>query len=263
LGLANQVHNAALARSLVPSRVVRQGAAVLARLLKRDRVRATLWLADNLGSLHDRAHPINHAAIFTNWAAVDACFGSRAVDQALANRRHLLDHFNVPTEPMDRLHAVGYLTEATDSASLWTTIFNRAGADLVCPFLDSRVLRFVMNLGHDARFRFRQPKALLKAALVRNGAGALAHRSKLGFGQPIFEWLSPGGQLRPLVESVGAYDFVDRRALQSSLACPNWFLYSLLCFDLWHKLFIERSLPRKSGLVPAKETGLPLVAAVR
>jgi asparagine synthetase B (glutamine-hydrolysing) len=142
-------------------------------------------------------------------------------------------------------------------------LFNRAGADLVCPFLDSRVLRFVLNLGPEARFRFRRPKALLKAALVRNGAGALAHRSKLGFGQPIFEWLMPGGQLRPLAESLGSYDFVDRRALQSSLASPNWFLYSLLCFDLWHKLFIERSLPRQPGLVPVREAAIPVVAMVR
>jgi asparagine synthetase B (glutamine-hydrolysing) len=163
---------------------------------------------------------------------------------------------------MERLHAIGYFAEATDSASLWTTLFNRAGAELFCPFLDSRVLRLVVNLEAQARFRFRRPKALLKAALVRNGAGALAHRSKLGFGQPIFEWLAPGGQLRPLVEDIGRYDFVDRRTLQSSLACPNWFLYSLLCFDLWYKLFIERSLPRNAGLARVGGAKVAVVANV-
>jgi hypothetical protein len=124
------------------------------------------------------------------------------------------------------------------------------------------VLRFVVNLDPGARFPFRRPKALLKAALVRNGAGALAHRSKLGFGQPIFEWLAPGGQLRRLVEQIGSYDFVDRRTLQSCLACPNWFLYSLLCYDIWHKLFIERSLSRSRLLAPAREAGLPVIAGV-
>ncbi len=263
LGLANQVHNARLARSLLPSRCLRQSAAVLARLAKCDRVGSTLWLADHLGAVGEFAHPVNRAAVFTDWAGVAACFGEPAVADALADRRALLDHFSVPDEPMDRLHAIGYLAEATDSASLWTTLFNRAGADLCCPFLDSRMLRFVVNLAPDARFRFRRPKALLKAALVRNGAGALAHRSKLGFGQPIFEWLAPGGQLRPLVEQIGTYDFVDRRTLQSSLACPNWFLYSLLCFDLWHKLFIDRSLPRNPGRAAVPDLAVPVVADVR
>ncbi len=263
LGLANQVHNARLASSLIPLKIVRQCAAAFARLVRSDRVGHTLWLADHAHAYTDDAHPINRAAIFTDWSAVEACFGNRSVQEALVNRRSLLDHFDVPQDPMHRLHAIGYLAEATDSASLWTTLFNCAGADLSCPFLDSRLLRFVVNLEPGARFPFRRPKALLKAALVRNGAGALAHRSKLGFGQPIFEWLAPGGQLRRLVEQVGNYDFVDRRTLQSCLACPNWFLYSLLCYDLWYKLFIERSLPRARLLVPAREAGMPAIADAR
>jgi hypothetical protein len=28
---------------------------------------------------------------------------------------------------------------------------------------------------------------------------------------------------------------------------PGWFLSSLLCYDLWHRLFIERSLPREQA----------------
>jgi O-antigen/teichoic acid export membrane protein/asparagine synthetase B (glutamine-hydrolysing) len=262
LGLANQLHNAGIARAFVPSRAVRQGAAALAGLAGCGRVRDTLWLADNLGAFDHAAHPVNRAAVFTDWPAVQACFGTGAVQNALAKRRALLDHFGVPADPMDRLHAIGYLAEATDSASLWTTLFNRAGADLFCPFLDSRLLRFVASLAPEARFRFRRPKALLKAALVRNGAGALAHRAKLGFGQPIFEWLAPGGQLRPLVERIGRYDFVDRRAWQFSLAQPNWFLYSLLCFDLWHKLFIDRSLPRDSKIARERLADVPAGATL-
>jgi hypothetical protein len=133
-----------------------------------------------------------------------------------------------------------------DSASLWTTLFNRAGADLMCPFLDSRVLRLALNLAPEVRFRFRRPKDLLKQALARLAPAELAQRSKLGFGQPIFEWLAPGGLLRPLVDRIAPYDFVDAASLTRTRARPTWFLYSLLCYDLWHKLFIDRSLPRPS-----------------
>jgi asparagine synthase (glutamine-hydrolysing) len=261
LGLANQLHNAKLVKSLVPFGIARRSAAALCRLLKRNGVANALWLADHMEFVTDVSHPINRAAVFTDWAAVEACFGPRSVQQALADRRSMLDHFQVSDDAMERLHAIGYLAEAIDSASLWTTLFNRAGADLYCPFLDSRMLRFVFNLQPAARFQFRRPKALLKAALVRNHMDALADKPKLGFGQPIFEWLGPGGQLRPLVEAISAYDFVDRRTLQSSLARPNWFLYSLLCFDLWHKMWIERSLPRIAGLEFGRPAAGPTVAA--
>jgi len=101
-----------------------------------------------------------------------------------------------------------------------------------------------LNLAPEVRYPFRRPKDLLKKALARLAPPELATRTKLGFGQPIFEWLAPGGLLRPLVQRIDHHDFVDRQSLQRSLAAPNWFLYSLLCYDLWHKLYIERSLPR-------------------
>jgi hypothetical protein len=171
---------------------------------------------------------------------VRACFGAPAVAEASAYRRSLLDAYRVPADGLERTHAAGFLGEAVDSAALWTTLFNAAGADLLCPYLDSRLLRFALSLPTRERYPFRKPKELLKRALCRYVPRDLAYRRKLGFGQPVFEWLAPGGQLRPWVERLGRYDFLDADALSRAKARPNWFLYSLLCYDLWHKLFIER-----------------------
>jgi asparagine synthetase B (glutamine-hydrolysing) len=143
------------------------------------------------------------------------------------------------------LHAAGFLGEAMDSASLWATLFQRTGADMLCPFLDSRIVRFALNLAPEHRYRCGQPKEVLKGALARHVSPALVNRAKLGFGQPIFEWLDRRGQLRPLVERIEPHNFLDPQALAGALARPSWFLYSLLCYDLWYKLFIERSLPRQ------------------
>jgi hypothetical protein len=210
-------------------------------------VRDALLLANHLHDRGDLEHPVNQVATFTDTDAVTACFGKNKVADAVASRWSLLEHFGVaPTLP-ERLHATGFLCEAMDSASLWTTLFHRAGADLLCPFLDSRVLRFAWSLPTGVRYPFRRPKELLKRALARHAPAELVRRGKLGFGQPIFEWLSPGGQLRPLVEEIGDYDFVDRRTLEKARARPNWFLYSLLCYDLWHKLFIDRALPGRAA----------------
>ena len=88
-----------------------------------------------------------------------------------------------------RLHlpvAVDFLGESMDSASLWTTLFNCAGADMLSPYLDSRIVRLALNLPPHVRFRFRRPKDLLKRALAQLAPAELAYRTKLSFGQPIF-----------------------------------------------------------------------------
>jgi asparagine synthase (glutamine-hydrolysing) len=255
LGLAAERHNAGLMRALVPTRGPPQAAALGA--LGWRRVAAALRRADGINDFADLEHPINRVAAFADWPSATACFGQTAVAEAAAGRRALLDRLAVPDDPLDRLHAAGYLGEAADSASLWATLFNAAGADLLCPFLDSRMLRLAVNLPPAVRYRWRRPKDLLKRALARRAPADLARRPKLGFGQPIFEWLAPGGQLRPFVERIGDHDFIDRAALDRAKAEPNWFLYSLLCYDVWHKLFVERSLPRP----PAARPSEPVAAA--
>jgi asparagine synthase (glutamine-hydrolysing) len=255
LGLANQIHNAGLLRRLLPLRPLRSLAGALGAALGWPRLAATCRLAERLDDLADLEHPINRAAVFADWPAVAACFGAAGLADASAGRRRLVERYGVPNNPMDRVHAIGFLGEAMDSAGLWATLFHRAGADLLCPFLDSRVLALALNLPAAVRYPFRRPKDLLKRALLRHGPAELATRCKLGFGQPIFEWLAPGGQLRPLVEEIAPYDFVDGPTLQRVRQRPTWFLYSLLVYDLWHKLFIDRTLPRPTGPTPARREG--------
>jgi asparagine synthase (glutamine-hydrolysing) len=240
----DMMHKAGALRRLLPFGVLRRAAGATADSLGWQRLHEHIWLAQHLYDQTHPQHPVNQAALFADVPAVRACFGDAVVASTLAARRTLLDDYQVPAGPIDRLHAAGFLGEAADSASLWTTMFQHAGGDLLCPFLDSRIVRLALSIEPRHRFPYRQPKALLKEALARHVPRELAYRFKLGFGQPIFEWLAPGGQLRPWVERIGRYSFVEPRTLAVALARPNWFLYSLLCYDLWHKRFIDRSLPR-------------------
>ena len=244
VGLANQIHNARVARTLLPFGMLRQVAAGVFGMLGFDRAAATCRLANGIDNFTDLAHPVNRVALFADMPAVEACFGSEGIIEAAAGRQAMLDRLRVGHDPLDRMHAAGYLGEAADSASLWTTLFNAAGSNLFCPFLDSRMLRLALNLARGDRYPFRRPKELLKRTLARHIGEDMARRPKLGFGQPIFEWLAPGGQLRHLAERLGRHEFVAPAALARSLRQPNWFLYSLLCYDLWHQMFIARSLPK-------------------
>ena len=245
IGAADLIRTARVLRMLVPGPLRGWGKRLAATAGRRCLAEA-FGLADHVYDLGSPTHPINRAAVFTDWPAVQACFGNGAVSAALAYRRELLAQYRVPADALQQVHAIGYLGEAMDTASLWTTLFNGAGADLLCPYLDSRLLRLAVNIEPRYRFPYRRPKDLLKRGLARHAGHELAYRCKLGFGQPIFEWLAPGGQLRPWVERIGTYDFVERSARITALARPNWFLYSLLCYDLWHKFFIERSLSRRT-----------------
>jgi asparagine synthase (glutamine-hydrolysing) len=257
LGLAGHLTIATALRSFLPFRPLRHLGAAAASLAGREELATAIRLADGVSDYSDPRHPLNLVAAFTDRDAVATCFGAGAVAEAEARRRSMVDLVAPGGSPQDCLHATAYLGEAAESASLWTTLFNRAGSDLLCPFLDSRVLQLALNLPPVVRYRFRRPKDLLKRALARSVPAPLANRAKLGFGQPVFEWLSPGGQLRPLVERMAAHDFVDAGVLERSLANPNWFLCSLLCYDLWRKLFIDRSLPRP--LWAEKPVATPLV----
>jgi asparagine synthetase B (glutamine-hydrolysing) len=244
IGAADVFRMARVIERLVPSRWLRRWGAALTRALGRDLLPASFRLADRVHDWEHWEHPVNRVAVFADWPAVQACFGDDGVASALAYRRGLLEQCQVSSDPVERLHAVAYLGEAVDSASLWTTLFNAAGGDLACPFLDSRLLRLALSIDPCRRFPFRRPKDLLKRALARHAPRELAETELEAIGQPVFDWMAPGGQLRPWVEAIGYYDFVAPAARATALARPNWFLYSLLCYDLWHKLFIERSLPR-------------------
>ena len=61
------------------------------------------------------------------------------------------------------------------------------------------------------------------------------------------------------MREIDDYPFVDRTVLARAKAAPNWFLYNLLVYDLWHKAFLrvgDRAMSNErrtasDGLAPA------------
>jgi asparagine synthetase B (glutamine-hydrolysing) len=246
VGTTIAVQYAQVFRRIAPLPLLRSAGKSLARAIGWQGGCVGLELADYVDDLANPAHPINEVSVFADLASMRACFGDAAVAEASAARRGLVDQYEVRGGVLEKLHAAGFLGEAVDTAALWTELFNGEGADMFCPFLDSRMVRVVMNIDRKQRFPFREPKALLKRTLARRASPEIAYRQKRGFGQPIFEWMAPGGQLRELVDSIGDYGFVKPGVRTEALRQPNWFLYTLLCYDLWHKLFISKTIPRSA-----------------
>ncbi|MBY0528420.1 MAG: asparagine synthase [Gemmataceae bacterium] len=231
-------------RKCLPAKLLLGLLANMAEGLRCRRISEYARLAEHIDDYSFTDHPANWCATFTDLPSVRDCFGKRAFEDAGEYRRGVVSQYRVRNTPLDQLHMVGFLNEAVDTASLWTTLLNGEGVDLLCPYLDSRLITLMMGVASENRFPSGNPKGILKDLLAKRMPREMVYRRKLGFGQPIFEWMAPGGQLRPWVENIQRYPFVPRKTFEACLQRPNWFLYSLLCYDVWHKLFIDRRIPR-------------------
>lgn len=229
-----------IARQL-PFRFLRRSAAFAAQVLGKPHRAESIRFADHLDNLDGWNHPINTNAAFTDWDNVLSCFGHLAVQQALGDRQQLLAVNRVPDDPLHLQHilSIGYLGEAVNTAAYWTAMFNSERVDMLCPFLDSRMLKATLNIHTDVKFPSTGTKVILKKALGQHVPQEFVRRPKRGFGQPIIQWMSPGGPLREAVEEIANYDFLPDGLLKDVTNRPNWFLYNLLIFDIWHKEFLS------------------------
>lgn len=194
-------------------------------------------LASHLNDQTNFAHPINQAGTFADWKLVLAAFGDHSVNHALSARRSALDEYRVGADSLARIHANAMLHEGIETATLWTTACNTQGVEVICPFLDSRVIRIALSCDQNLRFESGQIKFLLRQVLARHVSREIAFRGKLGFAQPVFEWLSPGGQLSSFTEGLERHSFLSPEIIREARRKPTWFLYSAACYDAWWREF--------------------------
>ncbi|MDR2754567.1 MAG: hypothetical protein LBC20_02565 [Planctomycetaceae bacterium] len=200
-------------------------------------------LANHITDLDYPQHPQNNAATFTDFDRVEELFGRGGMLDAMCYRRSILDRVSIPSSSSDdpysllRAQLIGFFGEGIATAAYWCSMFHRHGVEMYNPFQDSRLIRAVSNIRIDTRFVHGNPKQVLKKALARHVPEAFSRRPKLGFGQPIFLWLAPGGCLFDAVRQIDDQPWLTPKAKQKILATPNWFLWTLLCYDLWYKTF--------------------------
>ncbi|MDR3199778.1 MAG: hypothetical protein LBU34_18075, partial [Planctomycetaceae bacterium] len=196
-------------------------------------------LANHVADLNYPQHPQNNAATFTDFARVEELFGRNGMLEAMRYRRSILDRMvvslNSAGDPYNLLRAqlIGFFGEGITTATYWCSMFHQHGVEMYNPFQDSRLIRVVSNIRIDTRFVHGNPKQVLKKALARHVPEEFSRRPKLGFGQPIFLWLAPGGCLFDAVQQIDDQPWLPPKAKKEILATPNWFLWTLLCYDLW------------------------------
>ncbi|MDR2117148.1 MAG: asparagine synthase [Planctomycetaceae bacterium] len=200
-------------------------------------------LANHVTDFDYPQHPQNNAATFTDFDRVEELFGRNGMLEAMRYRRSILDRMAVPLSSADdpnsllRAQLIGFFGEGITTATYWCSMFHLHGVEMYNPFQDSRLIRVVSNIQIDTRFVHGNPKQVLKKALARHVPEEFSRRPKLGFGQPIFLWLAPGGCLFDAVRQIDDQPWLPPKAKQEILATPNWFLWTLLCYDIWYKTF--------------------------
>jgi hypothetical protein len=260
LDAAGQIHQAKLLRRILPGRMLRHGASAAFGILGWAWLANTCSLADHLDDMNSAQHPVNQVGSPEERDALEECFGAQAIGDAARQRSRLLERIKVPGDTMSRFHGAALLA-TINRAGVWATLFNQAGADLLFPYLDSRVIRLAINLPASIRFPFRRPKGLIRDGFSRLGGASCSFGTKQNTRNLLVQSLAPHGPLSSLVEQIAPYDFVPNGLLKVLAQRPNWFLFTLLVYDCWHKIFIKGSLaPERPALAPSAHNGRPLAA---
>ena len=240
-GLQDMILAAKRWQKRLPLRSLRRMAAFCGRKLGKEYTPELVETADVIDNVRHPLHPVNLAAVFTDMPTLAKCFDEVMIRETIDYKLGLLYQLNVPHDQLNlQLSlAAGYVWEAAVTASYWSQLFAENGLAMCSPFLDSRMIRVALNIDTESHFVPGNPKQVLKKALLRHVPAEVVNRPKLGFGQPILEWLSPGGALRERAEAIRIFDCFDESTKRELLAKPNWCLWTMLCFDIWHESLFQ------------------------
>jgi asparagine synthetase B (glutamine-hydrolysing) len=240
-GVQDFIFGAKTWRKRLPLRSFRTLASLVGRKLGKEFTPHLIEIANVIDDIRNPLHPVNLAVTFTDRKTLEKCFGKTTVQNAVDYKHGLLYQLNVPLDPFN-LYLSGtasYIWESIETASLISLLFKENGLLLCTPFLDSRMIRAALNIDLEAHFVPGNPKQVLKNALMRHVPAEVVNRPKLGFGQPIFEWLSPGGTLRERAEAIRTTGWFSESTKRELLAKPNWCLWTMLCFDIWYDALFQ------------------------
>jgi asparagine synthetase B (glutamine-hydrolysing) len=207
----------------------------------------------NDGNPNSYATPSNRISIYDlDWDIIRRCFGDQALREALAYRRNLVAQYSTSQHYLDRVHFIHVLTHAYELGLQCQQVFLSHRLEQVFFFFDEDLLKVAFTFHPDMRYLkgFRY-KHLLKRLLQQKTNAPVAHLPKgpSTVNDDLVAWMR-SGPLRPLVEDIQLPDFMSKADFESIIQTPNYFLWSMLTFDLFHKRVLknhEHLLPSDRG----------------
>lgn len=174
-----------------------------------------------------------------DWNILRRSFGDPAIREALATRRVLASQYSKSEHYLDKVHFIDQLTYTYEIAAQEQQIFLANHLEMAHPFNDEDLLKVALLIHPNIRYiKGFTPKHLLKSLLKQKSMAQVAHKRKGGsaVNEDLIEWMR-SGSLRPMVEEIIRPGFMSKADFDHLLRNPDYFLWSLLTYDLFLKRF--------------------------
>jgi asparagine synthase (glutamine-hydrolysing) len=134
-----------------------------------------------------------------------------------------------------------------------------SGVEVRVPLLDPDLVALATRLPLHQKLRGTTTKWILRKAVEADLPREVIHRPKTGFGAPLRPWLR--GELRPIVDDVLSPETLRKRGLFEPKAVSelvqadragrvdaSYTLFSLMCLELWCRMFLDEARPTLRNL---------------
>lgn len=163
-------------------------------------------------------------------------------------------------DEVDKVLFIDYNTIMPDDYQVKMDIASMSNSlEIRAPFLDYRMMEFAATIHSARKLNLWQSKYLLKKLAEKFIPKENIYRRKWGFAVPVGVWFR--GDLKPCLYSVILSDRAKKRGyfnyeyirhiIEEHLAGRGYHehkLWSLLWFELWHRMFIDKELKPSDSL---------------
>jgi asparagine synthetase B (glutamine-hydrolysing) len=190
------------------------------------------------------ASPSNTVCVYVlekNWDILQRCFGDQVLRQTLAFRRNLVAQYTNSNHYIDKVYFIDLTTDLWELAVHRNQLFLAYRLEQISPFFDEDIIKAALTFHPDIRYikGFRY-KHLLKRLLYQNTKAPVTHKPKgpSTINEDLVSWMH-SGPLRPMVEDIQRPGFMSKADFERLITKPDYFVWTLLTFDLFQKRIIK------------------------
>jgi asparagine synthetase B (glutamine-hydrolysing) len=255
------LHGTTLARKMTLLEMVRgiplsslalKSVAALARPIAPRKAHGLRQIAGMLPELDDPYSykiPANIIAVYSDMDIARRSFGDQALKQAFEYRHQMEAQLLDSSHHIEKVHAMELVTDAYETGVLVNHLYLAHRREQIYPYLDEDTIR--ISYAFDPRIRYlkgQRVKPLLTGILEQRSLAGIAQKPKGDsvFTDDLYTWMK-SGLLRDMVQAIERPGFLSKADFEKLLEVPgwdpldepNWFLWSLLTFDIFRKRVIK------------------------
>ncbi len=185
--------------------------------------------------------PCNEYGVYTDFELVRRSFDADAIRSAFACRQEEEARYLNSPSLIEKVQTLSLLSIVHPIASLWHQLFLAYGIALIHPYLDEKIVKTTYAFDPGIRFYHKgRIKPILKRLLEQRSLAEIASLPKRGSGfhLDLMQWMREG-VLQDMVHAIERPPFLDKADFERKLEEPDWFTWSMLTLDLFHKNVLQ------------------------